>query len=423
MKKFLFIVFVLLLVVSVYSIYGFAAERERLTIWTEKSFAPEADQAFKDIVNRFALDNGIDVEVTNISWGEFLTKLVAAIEVKATPDICMIDNGATMQYESAGLLVNVSDVWKEAIKQNGEPLYVAQIDATVNGQQYSIPMSVMTHLLYVRKDLLDAKGLEVPQTWEDVLSVSKSISNPPSVYGYGLPIGKTKDSENFLTQILWAFGMRIVAKDGKTIVFNSPETVRGLKFIAELLKYAPPGIAGWDDSGDNKAYQSGLVTFVTNSGTIYRWILANKPDLAEKTRLTLTPSGPAGRHNIASMRSIAIFKNSKYVDTAKKLLSYIIKSENYEMWLRGYSGYYAPAYYGTMDKSYWRDDPIRQLFVKNAEYGHGIGWPGPMTVPAREVYSNMLITEMVQMVAVQGRKPEEAVSAIAKRIEDIYARY
>ncbi len=422
MKKFLFIVFVLLLVVSIYSIYGFAVEKERLTIWTEKSFAPEADQAFNDIVNRYALDNGIDVEVTNISWGEFVTKLVAAIEVKATPDICMIDNGATMQYEFADLLVNVSDVWKETIKQNGEPLPVVQMDATVNGQQYSIPMSVMTHLLFARKDLLDIKGLEVPQTWEDVLSASKSIYNPPSVYGYGLPLGKTKDAENFLTQILWAFGMRTVAEDGKTVVFNSPETVKGLKFIAELAKYAPPGIAGWDDSGDNKAYQSEVVAFVTNSGTIYKWMLEEKPDLVQKTRLVLTPSGPAGRQNIASMRSMAIFKNSKYVETAKKLLSYIMKPENYEMWLSGYGGYYAPAYYGTMNKPYW-SDPIRKLFMENAKYGHGIGWPGPMTVPAREVYSNMLITEMVQMVVVQGKKPEEAVSAIAKRIEEIYARY
>ena len=419
MKKKLFILVVLLLVVS---IYGFAAEKPQLTIWMEKSFFAEADQGLKDVINQFAADNGINVEVLSISWGEFLTKLIAAIESKSTPDICMIDQGATIQYQSADLLANVSDVWKETIIKNGEPLPVAQMEATVNGQQYSIPMSVTTHVIYARKDLLDEKGLGVPQTWEDVLSASKSIYNPPSVYGYGLTLGKCKDAENFLTQILWSFGMQTIAEDGKTVVFDSPETVRGLKFIAELAKYSPPGIAGWDDSGDNQAYQSGLITFATNEGSIYRWMLAENPDLAEKTRLALLPSGPAGRTPIASMRSLVIFKRSKNVEMAKKLLSYIMNPENYEIWLHGFGGFYGPAYYGEMNKPYW-SDPIRQIFMENAKYGRATGWPGMTTVPAREVLTNMLMTEMVQMVVVQGKEPEEAVSAIAKRIEEIYARY
>jgi len=189
-----------------------------------------------------------------------------------------------------------------------------------------------------------------------------------------------------------------------------------------IYKVAPPGVTGWDDSGDNRAFQAEQVVFATNSGTVYMWAQANKPDLAKRMAIALTPEGPAGRHNIASMRSLTIFKNSANVPAAKKLLAYLTKPDNYQKWLEGYGGYYAPAYSGTMKQPYWQD-PIRKVFMENAKYGHGIGWPGPLTVAAREAYANFFVTEMVQMVVVQGKTAEAAVKETAQRLKEIYSRY
>lgn len=402
----------------------FSKEKVKLTIWSEKSFAPQADKVLIDAANRFAKENNIEVEVLNISWSEFVRKLIAAIEVNATPDIAMIDNGATFQYASAGLLVDVSDVFAEVVKVQGEPFEVAAIDATFKGKQYSIPLTVITFPLNCRKDLLDEKGLKVPKTWDEFLEVSKKLYDPPRLYSYALTMGKTRDAEVFLTQILWAFGMRLVSEDGKEITFDSPETVAGLKFIAELYKTVPPGVTGWDDSGDNRAFQSEQVAFCSNSGTVYQWAQQNKPDLAKNMTIELTPEGPAGRHNFTTMRSLAIFKNTKNAELAKKLLAYIMKEENYHKWLEGYGGYYPPAYTKTANQnpSYWQD-PVRKAFLENSKYARWVGWPGPMSVPAREVFNRFLMTEMVQMVVLQGKTPEQAVKETTKLIEDIYNRY
>jgi multiple sugar transport system substrate-binding protein len=401
---------------------GPAVSKEKLSVWTEKSFAPQADKSFVDTVNRYARENDMEIEVVAISWNEFVRKLVAAIEAKATPDISMIDNGATMQYATSDLLADVSDIYHQVVGQEGEPLPVASMDATYKGKQYSIPQSVMTHALNCRKDLLDSKSLPIPKTWNDVLAASKALFSPPKLYGYALPMGKCKDAEHFLTQLLWGYGMKTASEDGKTVTIDSPGTVAGLKMIAEFYKVAPPGVTGWDDSGDNRAFQAEQVVFATNSGTVYMWAQANKPDLAKRMAIALTPEGPAGRHNIASMRSLTIFKNSANVPAAKKLLAYLTKPDNYQKWLEGYGGYYAPAYSGTMKQPYWQD-PIRKVFMENAKYGHGIGWPGPLTVAAREAYANFFVTEMVQMVVVQGKTAEAAVKETAQRLKEIYSRY
>lgn len=400
----------------------FSRGKTKLTIWSEKSFAPQADKILIDAVNQFAKENQIEVEVVNISWSEYLRKLIAAIEVKATPDIAMIDNGATLQYGSSGLLLDVSEVFQEAKKAQGEPIQMAAMDATIKGKQYSIPLTVITFPMNCRRDLLEAKGLGIPRTWDEFLKTAKAVANPPKVYSYGLTMGNTRDAEVFLTQILWSFGMEMVSKDGKKVTFDSPNTVAGLKYIAELYKTVPPGVTGWDDSGDNRAFQSEQIAFCSNSGTVYQWALANKPDLAERMTIALSPEGPAGRHNLATMRSLAIFKSTQHAKMAKKLLAYIMKSEIYQNWLEGYGGYYPPAYAGTAGNAYWRD-PVRKVFMENAKYGRWIGWPGPLSVPAREIFSSFTMTEMVQSVIAQGKTPEQAVKETAQKIKDIYARY
>jgi multiple sugar transport system substrate-binding protein len=416
---------VALVLVTVFSLLGgtaFSKERPKLTVWTEKSFAPLADKTIVDNVNKFARENNIEVEVITISWSEFVRKLIAAIEARATPDVAMIDNGATMQYASNGLLVEMSDIYRKVVKEQGEPFSVASMDATYKDKQYSIPMSIMTHGLLYRKDLLDAKGLAIPKTWDEVLSASKAIANPPYVYGYAFPLSKTKDAENFLTQIFWAFGSKMVSKDGKTITFDSPETVAAVKYIVELYKYMPQGVTGWDDSGDNRAFQSEQLAFATNSGTIAMWCEENKPDLFQRMGITYTPAGPAGRQNIASMRSMGVFKNSKNVKLAKQLVTYLMTKANYQKWLEGYGGYYSPAYLGTSKHPYWQDS-IRKTYMENAKAGHGIGWPGPLTIPAREVYSSFVLTDMVQSVLIQDKSPEQMVKETAQKIKSIYARY
>ena len=52
-----------------------------------------------------------------------------------------------------------------------------------DGKTYAFPSEGDTAWLFYRKDVLEAKGLKVPETWDEFLSAAKAINNPPEIYG------------------------------------------------------------------------------------------------------------------------------------------------------------------------------------------------------------------------------------------------
>ncbi len=63
--------------------------------------------------------------------------------------------------------------------------------------------------------------------------------------------------------IIQAFGGRAVDETGKKVTFNSPETVAGVQWLADVYtkpeykKALPPGVESWTDTSNNEAYLAG----------------------------------------------------------------------------------------------------------------------------------------------------------------------
>src|SRR2546421_4178545 len=59
-------------------------------------------------------------------------------------------------------------------------------------------------------------------------------------------------------------------------------------------KIIPKGAIAWDNTGNNKAYQSRQVIFVLNPTSIYAHLADSDKDLYKVTGLLPVPAGPAG---------------------------------------------------------------------------------------------------------------------------------
>src|SRR5436309_2063050 len=75
--------------------------------------------------------------------------------------------------------------------------------------------------------------------------------------------------------VIQAFGGRVVDQTGTKVVFNSPETVAGVKWLQETYtseKYKPmlpTGIESWTDTSNNEAYLAGTVALTQNQLSVY----------------------------------------------------------------------------------------------------------------------------------------------------------
>jgi multiple sugar transport system substrate-binding protein len=137
------------------------------------------------------------------------------------------------------------------------------------GKPYAIPFTGETTLLMYRKDLLDAKGLQVPKTFEELWNVAKALNNPPEIYGIGIR-GQRGQGMNIFTwtQFFRGFGGKFFKDFPKdmTPTVNSPEAIKATEFYANILKeFGPPGVANWTNMEVYAAQQQGKIAMTMDA--------------------------------------------------------------------------------------------------------------------------------------------------------------
>jgi multiple sugar transport system substrate-binding protein len=108
-------------------------------------------------------------------------------------------------------------------------------------------------LFYYRKDVLDAKGLKVPKTFDDIIANCKVLQDPPNTYGFVVRGEKGNSISYDMNAFLLAYGARTVADPANgdfTATINSPEAKQALDKYIEVVKACGPENYGSLGQGD-----------------------------------------------------------------------------------------------------------------------------------------------------------------------------
>jgi ABC-type glycerol-3-phosphate transport system substrate-binding protein len=247
-----------------------ATEKPKLTIWAATTFTPDADTTQDDQIKAWGEANGVEIDLACMSQDERTPRWQTAIESKQFPDCAAIEQADLPKFVQEGVLVETTEVMQSLNALAGgftDGAFLA--GRTADGKHWSVPSFSSTEVFYVRKDKLEEKGLALPETWEDVLTVAQAINDPDNQFwGWGKQMGTPSwDSEVSFTAMLWAFGGKTWDEEGKPAI-NSPETRQLLDFLKSAWDAGviPPDGPTWDDGGNNRAYQSEIVGLTLNTG-------------------------------------------------------------------------------------------------------------------------------------------------------------
>jgi multiple sugar transport system substrate-binding protein len=403
------------------------AAKPKLTFWMNYNFSEPVNVLIKSQVQEWAKANNAEVEVLIAKDADLISKWSAAIEAPNTlPDVSTIFSFWLPRWYDAGLLLDVSDAFAEADKLGGGFLPAAKEAATIGGKQWSIPYIGSTTPAYWRMDKLAEGGLkEPPKTYAELLDVCKKINKKGSFWCYGLNLGGVSDNEVAMNSLLWSYGGSVVAKDGKTITINSPETLAMLKWLKDMQDAGsfPPDAITADDSGNNKYYQTGVVAHITNTGSVLAWLKTNDETILKATRLGTSLAGPAGLHGTSGFgATLGVFKTTKYPELAKSLAVWFSHPDR--VWARCEAVAFGnlPVHVDAAKDKTW-DDPYLKPFIEQLKYGHPTGYPGPPTKAANEVYSQLILSKMAISVITGEKTPEQAIKTAEDAIKKIYAEF
>ena len=297
------------------------AQRPKLVYWCYQ-FLKASDDARANFAQEWAKKNNVDLQMTMVPWKEFMPKITAAIEAKATPDV--VESGA-VELRGRGQLLDVTDVYKKVEKANGGWVgNAAKFMLEPDGKVHHILYGFQGFMLVGREDMLKEAGIsKPPATWVDLLDQAKKAQKAPRVFGMGIPVSNQTDSSVW-EDIMKSYGARLADEAGKKVVLGDFKGAvwEFLDYFAEVWKAGvlPPGVTTWDNTMNNSTYQSGKAVFILNPVTVSLWLESNNPELLAKTGHYTYPRGPKGQIHPVNFGSRSILKYTKVPDLAKQFL-------------------------------------------------------------------------------------------------------
>lgn len=388
-------------------------------------YVPAAQDFFAKQAKDWGTQNGVNVTTDFINWPDLQPRTTSAVQAGSGPDIVEMWDG--IPYLFSDKLVDVQDIAEKWSKANGGFYDWVTKTASINGQWKTVPHGTSSIAVVYRTDLFDKAGFSTfPETWEDLFKAGKTLKEQ------GHPIGQALghslgDPPSFCYPFMWAYGAMEVESDGKTIAFNKPQFVDGMKTFIQAWKdgYDDTGL-GWDDSSNNSAYLAGQISATLNGSSIY--LSANdptskssNPDLAKNTNCVPLPKGPAGQFCQLGCRSLGIMSYSKNQGAAKAFFEWFFSMENYKAWIDAYKGYIIPTGPTLASDPVYTSDPKLKAYIEVANYGRNKGYAGPANLKSAQVAANYIVVDTFAN-AVQNGDAAAAIEQGARQLERYYGR-
>ena len=184
-----------------------------------------------DFVTEFeAAYPNIDLTVDVVSWNDIYTVVNTRIANDDAPDILNIDVFA--DYQADDLLLPAQDYVSEETYAKFYDSFLEQ--SNVDGTIWAIPDLASARAMYYNKDILEAAGVEVPTTWDELTAACEAIkAYDSSIYPWGIDM-TTDEGQAAFAYYTWNNGGGFVDDNGEWAL-NSAENVAAIEYAIGLV--------------------------------------------------------------------------------------------------------------------------------------------------------------------------------------------
>ncbi len=411
------------------------AEGTLSVIQKTEYFPVVQDLVHQNIVD-FAASKGVQLDLSTANpelFGDFTAKMVAAVQAGNPPDLGYHALSIPQMY-SYDLLEDLSDLMEQITSMYGNVVPVtAANNAMIDGKWWAIPFTSFTGAWFARKDLFDAKGIDVYSldTWDSRRDAALAVSDPDNnVWGWGFTVNQSGDANGLIEGIVQAYGGSFTDETGLKVTFNSPETVAAITWLADIYTnpmYAPmlpPGVGSWTDTGNNEAYLAGTVALTLNQPSIYAKAKADGNPVFETTAVLHAPKTLDGQLLEAGSNTwMTIFKGAKNVELAKELILYMLEPSRFTPLALESAGQVFPAFEGL-----WTDELVAadanfgvyRDIMFNPEVYYGRSHPAQPNALIDAIDGQSITTQMMANIINGSMTVEQAVEDANNKIVQIF---
>lgn len=396
-----------------------------ITMWHSFTQGPR-----KDFVDKAAADfeaqTGIKVVMETYPWADFYTKWTAGVATGQVPDISTALPAQVAEMIDIDALVPLNDLIDEIGR---DQFYEAPINEfTVDGNNYGIPIYSHAHVMWYRKDQLEAAGIDkVPETWDELYEAALAIHDPSSVYGMTFSCGKGDFlATMYLDLYVKSAGETLLTKDKKANL-TSQAAIDGINYWVKVYNtVSPVDSINYKTTEHSTMYYQGKAAFDFNSGFHISGVEANAPELMDQIAAAPIPKVNADDPKYGAITSnipVVVWKNSAHPEACKQFIQFLLEPERYVEFLHSVPVGMLPAMEGITTLDSYQDNEIVQKFSHEVDVinealaiGSAIGMEYGCYPEASIITNQSVIEEMFQDIILNGTPVEQAAKAAEDKL-------
>jgi multiple sugar transport system substrate-binding protein len=279
---------------------------------------------FRHTAVTFQQQTGVGLDITEVPFNDLQPKMMMELLAGSGKyDIYPITNA--MLYAAAPYLVDMTPLFTSDLLADLGPATVEHcrdLDEVLR----AVPFYTSLPANFYRTDLLKARGLTPPTTWDEYVEVCKAVTieasgNQPKIWG-SLIEATSSAIQPAVILVGWFYqnGGAIADAQRKPTI-NLPENVEALQFVVDLVnkyKVAPPEAAEMSYSDVHTMFMEGRGATAINWQ--YMVALANTSDQSVVKNLFSVVPVPAGKKKGVNTDDwvFAVPTNSMAIDYAKQ---------------------------------------------------------------------------------------------------------
>lgn len=234
-------------------------------------------------------------------------------------------------FGQSGFLLDISDRVGDAGDWNWDDFQTGPVELTTyEDQTVGVPIITESEMVYYRKDLLEAAGLEAPTTLEELENAAKKIKEENDGVAGIVMRSQASAAVTQLAGFLYSFGGTWIDDSGNSAI-GTPEAKEAYAYYGRLLHdYGPDQIntdMSWPESA--AIFAQGNAGFWIDASSLYQNVVAeDKSTIGDQVGYAPFPAGPDGSkpYNVAAW-ALAINAESPNQDNAWEFIKWATSPE------------------------------------------------------------------------------------------------
>lgn len=309
---------------------------KKIRMWTW--YGEQRDQ-WPALIKQYEKDHA-GVTIENRIFGDtdsYLPALQASVSAGDPPDI-FAPHVLAIEYGKAGIALDLKEAFGDEFLKGFFPS--TNSEYTDAGKQYAIGWMAQTFGMYYNPEILRKAGVDVPETWDDLIAAANAIRDKTSLVPVSLSNNPGPSGLDFwlplITQVTDDPQLVLdldMQRNGKS--WNSQPVIESLAMVKKLVdaEVFQPGINGVTGEQASSAFYTGKAAmFYSGSWQPQGFIQSAPKQFVETYKVAETPAWkPGAKHWCANQAGagLSISAASKNADVAVDFLKWVYEPTRY----------------------------------------------------------------------------------------------